>query len=244
MYRRDLMKLCASATMLALVPSIGRGASDDKDYEDYDGPLPGPWIFGRDPATDHEEQRSQAILSEAPRGKSLIETIKYFEAITEKNAQEELYKAQWKVRWNPVIVGFYRSTTLDNAYVTKNGDTIPWCAAFVNWCLACGGYETTGSPMSGSFGRIEQQTGLGKPTNNPKPGDIIVFRNRNSKEAELGFGHVGVFIKETLGGWSVLGGNQHAKKKYSSVNTTVFAKDHGTLVLDSFRSIDTIPRKG
>ena len=131
--------------------------------------------------------------------------------IDDKNDDQEAYNAQWQHRWNPVIVGFYESTTLKPDYVFKKGDTIDWCAAFLNWCLARAGYDTTNNAMSGSF-----RTNFRKPE---APGDIIVFRKRD-KGGDQGFGHVGIFINETSSAYTVLGGNQKNGKKYSSVNTT------------------------
>ena len=93
--------------------------------------------------------------------------------------------------------------------------------------------------MSGSF----RLGGLGKSANEPKPGDIIVFKKRNSEEAKVGFGHVGIFIAETDKGYDVLGGNQAHGKKYTSVNTTFIGKDYPVFELDSFRALDSIPRK-
>jgi hypothetical protein len=93
--------------------------------------------------------------------------------------------------------------------------------------------------MSGSF-RLGK--GLGRPTTNPTAGDIIVFRKADPKEAAVGFGHVALFVETAPGGFLVLGGNQKAGKRYSSVNTSFFPEKSGRLVFDSFRSLATIPK--
>ncbi len=239
MQRRSLLKGAAAAVTLGLSRTIAAEEADP-DYEDIDIPFaPTYRLFGTQPARGPEEDMARQILDSAPKGKSLIETARYFEGISEKNADGYMYNAQWPTRWNPVIVGFYQSTSLPKPYVYKKGDTIDWCAAFINWCLVRGGFRDTGNAMSGSF---RLGSGLGKPTTEPKEGDIIVFKKADPKEAAVGFGHVGIFVEKVAGGYRVLGGNQKAGKKYSSVNTTFF-RESGSLVFDSIRSASTIQKR-
>jgi uncharacterized protein (TIGR02594 family) len=82
-----------------------------------------------------------------------------------------------------------------------NDDETPWCAIFMNWVLKRAGFAYTSSARARSF------EGYGKPSNNPKPGDIVVFW-RVSPTA--GTGHVGVFLGISVDRTSVfvLGGNQ------------------------------------
>lgn len=49
-------------------------------------------------------------------------------------------------------------------------------------------------------------------------------------------------IDSAKSGFLVLGGNQHAGKRYSSVNTTFFSRKQTGLVFDSVRSISSIPK--
>lgn len=91
--------------------------------------------------------------------------------------------------------------------------------------------------MSGSF---RLNGGLGKSTTSPEAGDIIVFKQADPTEAAVGFGHVGIFVEEAPGGFRVLGGNQKAGRRHSSVNTTFFAHKSERLVFDSIRSFDSI----
>jgi len=240
MLRRDFIRLAASVSLFTLTPQFAHSQPEEIDYEDFQGPLPTYRLYGTNPATGPEEKLARSILDSAPKGKSLIETARYFESIFEKNSDGESYNAQWKKRWNPVIVGFYQSTTLGQEYVYRKGDTIDWCAAFINWCLARDGYETKKNAMSGSF-RLGK--GFGKPTTEPKEGDIIVFKKRNPEEAKVGFGHVGIYVGKTDDGYYVLGGNQKNGKKYSSVNTTLIRFDNKSIEFDSIRNIDTTPRK-
>lgn len=237
--QRRILVLGGAATI-----ALGRTGSAQQaelDYEDVAVPFkPTYRLFGTKPALGPEEDMARKILEGAPKGKSLVETARYFEGISEKNAEGYAYNAQWPTRWNPVIIGFYQSTSLPKPYVYKKGDTIDWCAAFLNWCLVRSGLRDTGSAMSGSF-RLGK--GLGKPTTTPTEGDIIVFRKTDPKEAAVGFGHVGIFIAKVDGGYRVLGGNQRAGKKYSSVNTTTIPASSTSREFDSIRSVASIPKR-
>lgn len=218
---------------------LGRAQVPEADYEDVATPFPKYRLYGSKPALGPEEDKARELLAAAPTGKTLLETARYFEQLTSRNGEGHYYNAQWPTRWNPVIVGFYQSTSLDGDYIYRKGDTIDWCAAFINWCLRRGGYQRTKSAMSGSF---RLGGGLGKATTSPKVGDIIVFKKVDPSEAAVGFGHVGIFVEEAPGGFKVLGGNQKAGRRYSSVNTTFFAERSEQLTFDSFRSFATIPR--
>ena len=232
--------LLASAGYCSLTLPFGaaRAQGTDSDYDDIAVPFPPTYrLFGTKPALGPEEDQARAILATAPKGKTLIETARYFEQLSLKNAEDQMYNAQWPTRWNPVIIGFYQSTSLSDSYVYKKGDTIDWCAAFINWCLRQGGYKRTSSAMSGSF---RLNGGLGKPTSSPTAGDIIVFKKADKDEAAVGFGHVGIFVEDAPGGFKVLGGNQKAGRRYSSVNTTFLPEKSDRLVLDSIRSFASI----
>lgn len=241
MDRRTILKAgILGPTLLSLRPLFAQDKDDEVDYDDIETPFPPTYrLFGTKPALGPEEEQAREILAKAPIGKTLLETAQYFEQLTIKNQEGHMYNAQWPTRWNPVIVGFYQSSNVNESYVYRKGDTIDWCAAFLNWCLGRGGYKRTNNAMSGSF-RLGK--GLGKVTTSPKPGDIIVFKKADPQEAKVGFGHVGIFVEEVPGGFKVLGGNQKAGKRYSSVNTTFFPERSNRHVFDSIRSFDTIPR--
>jgi uncharacterized protein (TIGR02594 family) len=239
--RRTFIAASASAaTVLSVRPLFAQNKNVEIDYDDIAIPFsPTYRLFGTKPALGAEEDQAREILAKAPKGKTLIETARYFEQLQIKNQEGHMYNAQWPARWNPVIVGFYQSSNVDESYIYRKGDTIDWCAAFINWCLRQGGYKRTSSAMSGSF-RMGQA--VGKVTTSPTPGDIIVFRKADPAEAKVGFGHVGIFVEEAPGGFKVLGGNQKAGRRHSSVNTTFFPEKSDRLVFDSFRSFASIPK--
>jgi uncharacterized protein (TIGR02594 family) len=229
MDRRDLILNSLALTAVLATSSGFAKAIDGADYSDFLGPLPAMDLFGNKPATDVEVATSIRILDGAPRIGDLLAVARYFEAIVESNADGECYNAAWSTRWNPVIVGFYMSTTITDKDVAKNGDTIAWCAAFVNWCLLIAGFDATHNPMSGSFRTY------GTAVEEAKPGDIVVFKHRKRKLAKAGHGHVGLFVGYDGERIRVLGGNQKGGKRYSSVCVSTYPKRGRSLVLHSFR---------
>lgn len=86
----------------------------------------------------------------------------------------------------------------------------PWCAAFVNACLASCGIKGTGLLTARSFLKF------GKKTDTPQKGDIVVFKRGNSAWQ----GHVGFYVKETGTGILTLGGNQSNKVCYQVYSKT------------------------
>lgn len=90
-------------------------------------------------------------------------------------------------------------------------DDVPWCAAFVGWCLEKAGYKSTNNAMARSYLR------WGMPLDKPQYGCVCVFwRNHQGSTA----GHVGFFIAEHGDQILVLGGNQNDQvcEKYYSKN--------------------------
>lgn len=245
MERRKFIKsvsaTCASGLLGFSVVTLAQGIGDD--YEGIsDTPFkPRQLLYGTKPALGEEDDMARKILGAAPMGKSLIETAKYFETLPDKNGSGLAYNAQWPntpgERWNPVLVGFYQSTTLDKRYIYKRGDTIDWCAAFMNWCMAQSGYKPTSSnsAMSGAY-RTYGRTRDKKEA--PVAGDIIVFKRIDDiAGGNAGHGHVAIYLSSTADAYEVLGGNQKDGKKYSSVNTTLISKSNSRLGLHSYRDI-------
>jgi uncharacterized protein (TIGR02594 family) len=213
--------------------------AQDLDYDDYDGPLPTYRLFGTDPAAPEEVEQAKTLLAAAPRTKGMPNAVaQYFEGLKDVNKQGERYNAQWAQRWNPVIFAFYKTTKLEDKYLLSKGDTIHWCAAFMNWCLEAAGCRTTNSASSSSF------RGHGKKTTKPTPGDLVVFKHADAKLADEGRGHVAFFIADLGDRIKVLGGNQSAGKRYSSVNTSDFKKESQSLIFHSYRSIGSLRKAG
>lgn len=109
---------------------------------------------------------------------------------------------------NPRIVEYFAYTTMGKA----EGDHIPWCGAFVSFCLANGGYPT----FKGSA-RAEDWLGWGKRLQAPRPGCIVVLKPL----AEGSSGHVGFFVKSDGDHIHLLAGNQS-----DAVNITPYPKSY------------------
>jgi uncharacterized protein (TIGR02594 family) len=243
MNRRMIMKAGLALTFASRFGNAkATSPSPMDDYKDIQGPFPASFrLFGTNPASGPEEDKARELLNASPAKKDLLETARYFANITDKNDKGYFYNAQWPNipggHWNPVLIGFYQSTSLPKPYIYKHGDTIDWCAAFMNYCLIRGGYEHTSDAMSGSFRTL----GKSIPVKNAKAGDIIVFR-RPGPDGDVGHGHVAIFLDSVEGGFHVLGGNQRAGKSYSSVNETTILAPSKQLLFHSIRSLDSLKR--
>lgn len=96
---------------------------------------------------------------------------------------------------NPRIRAYFESTSIGPSH-----DEVPWCAAFVGWCLERAGAAHTRGANARSY------MNWGRRTTKPRIGDIIVFW-RGSPEGWMG--HVAFFVGRTADGQVLaLGGNQ------------------------------------
>lgn len=189
--------------------------------------------FGTKPATTAEESRGKKLLDQAPTNCKPVDVALYFLSIGqgEHGTENIPYITAWPVRWNPVIVGFFKATN-----AKPSGDTTAWCAAFLNYCLMkastnktlpINSSERTKSAGSKSFRK------WGKETKSPKPGDIVVFINKKDPT----YGHVGFFLADMGDGVLVLGGNQfEGKPTRHTINRKVISKKGSVLELHSYRT--------
>lgn len=122
---------------------------------------------------------------------------------------------QLKVKWkeipgsdsNPLIKEAYLCVDgLNN--IELNDDIVPWCSAFVNWCVQKAGGRGTRSPIARSW----MSWGF---KSDGKLGDIVVLK-RGVYDWQA---HVGFVYKKDLLFVHVLGGNQ-----YNSVNVTRYLR--------------------
>lgn len=101
---------------------------------------------------------------------------------------------------NPIIDEYLKTAGL------PSDDEIPWCAAFVNWCLKQEGFDGTGKANARSFldwglpiwcnGHFLSSAEL--------VGSIVVLARGNKPW----MGHVGFFLDKDEGAICLLGGNQ------------------------------------
>jgi uncharacterized protein (TIGR02594 family) len=80
-------------------------------------------------------------------------------------------------------------------------DETPWCSIFVNWCCEKAGLQRTHKANARSWLYV------GKPVNDPAPGDIVIFWRNHPQSWE---GHVGIFLgyNKSMSMVYTLGGNQ------------------------------------
>lgn len=106
------------------------------------------------------------------------------------------------------------SKFMDTTWYDDNRDSVPWCSAFINWCMEKASLDHTDSPTAKSW--LE----WGVRTYHPVQGDIVVM-NRD------GGGHVGFFVSGGRDRIAVLGGNQ---------NDSVSIADYGARQVIEFRT--------
>ena len=149
-----------------------------------------------------------------------------------------LYAREWPLRGNPVIMRFFDATSLRK----PEGDTTPWCSAFVSWCIdrarkGRSADNVRAKPVNGAASSQYRDWGEEIKLAEAKKGDLVVFQNK-SKPA---YGHIGFFheLKEEKGEKIilVLGGNQAAKNEFngSEVNIARYALDSKRLKFHSVR---------
>lgn len=103
---------------------------------------------------------------------------------------------------NPRIVEYHKSTLLK-----ATSDEVPWCAAFVGWCLGAAGIKGSRSASARSY------LGFGKEITKPEMGCIVVLRRGDSEwQGHVGF-YLGSLKSDTI---EVLGGNQGDKVSIQS----------------------------
>lgn len=180
--------------------------------------------FGLQTALKNEIETADKILATMPTDQTPLALMQKLAALTDNNKDGECYNAGWKTRWNPVIVRFFSATD----FGTPAGDTTPWCAASLNWCLRRSGFmHGTNSAASQSFRNAPGKTSA------PKPGDVVVFRDRDNAD----HGHVALFLAQDDDRVQVIGGNQRDRHGHHAVCIKWIPKSNG-LILHSFHSID------
>jgi uncharacterized protein (TIGR02594 family) len=222
-----------SLLLWPIAPSWAQTPSSDatENYSDFFSPeLPDLINQGTLPATAPEVQKSLDLISKAPQGRTPLDVMLYFEALTDKNADNEYYNAGWRTRWNPVIVTFFHETS-----TKPSGDVTPWCAACLNWTMARSEYlGRTLSASSGSFRNIKGKT------NNPQKGDVVVFRSADPTKAALGNGHVALYLDQDDTYIFVVGGNQKNDFGHNAICRKRIKKRSNVLIFDSYHSMNDL----
>lgn len=197
--------------------------------------LDGATLFGKGMPSSLDIKRVKDIVDATPKGPTPIAIAQSFvDRFYDSNARAI---SQWPTpaAWNPLIVEFFRSTTLK-----ANNDLVAWCAAFANWCLDRSGKIGSRSAASQSF--------LGndfEKTSTPRIGDLAIFTcYRPGTAKSVGLGHVGFVASLPSANFvEVLGGNQSgdghssiiSRKKYSIADRSVYRTVKGKRELCTMR---------
>lgn len=172
---------------------------DDLEYPPFDmiDPIK---PFGTAEPTDKQKKRAKEIWSGAPTGPEPIDIARYF-VDNYSDSPDDISQWPKSAAWNPLVVEFFQSTS----YRAEN-DLVPWCAAFVNWCLKRCNRTASGSAASQSF--LDER--FFKRTMDPKVGDLAVFTCYSIDDGKsVGLGHVAFVDGKPSGSHvPVLGGNQ------------------------------------
>lgn len=106
---------------------------------------------------------------------------------------------------NPRVLEYHAATTLHAVH-----DSVPWCAAFLSWCLEQAHIPSTRNASALSYAKF------GYEIKEPVFGCIVVFAHKKRP----GTGHVTFFDSYTKDGLlCCLGGNQADSVKYSNYTT-------------------------
>jgi uncharacterized protein (TIGR02594 family) len=221
-------------TIIPVIPDFLKNSSN-KDSLNW-GNFTNKEAQGTIKPNSDEELLAAKISKELPPGLNPIEVALYFWGVGQGAKGEALkpYVTAWPVRWNPLIVEFFVSTSLK-----PSNDETAWCAAFMNYCLlrSTDGKKTDGTGKGTKSAAAMSFAKWGTSTVAPKPGDIVVFENVMDKRK----GHVGFFLADKGESVLVLGGNQfEGKPVRHTVNRKLLKKDGTTLKLHSYRTDDLL----
>ena len=173
-------------------------------------------IQGIYPAQPSDESEAANILLATPSGPTAFDVASYF--VSGKVPADYLEQRPYSASWNPLILDFFTATNL-----RASNDLVPWCAAFVRWCLYRANKKHGDSPGSQSF----LNDGF-PPASQPNIGDIVVFTcHRKDTGADTGLGHVGFLASiPKSGAFNVLGGNQSKAGNSSCICISSFKSDY------------------
>ena len=206
--------------------------------------------LGTGKPTTEEERIAREVLNGAPYNTLPYKVAQYFRDVGRgvHGQRYRPYAGGWPIRYNPVIIEFFKATKLQPLDPGGLGDATFWCAAFANWCIARASSKDgtirepdlqrgTRSASSGSF------RCFGSETKQPERGDIVVWAVQGTVNGcKIGSGHVAFFDGE-MGGAAipVIGGNQTDRELNRSAVThgvigKVFPRGKVMVELHSFRT--------
>lgn len=176
-----------------------------------------------DPGKSRREM-AKAILDAAPKHCRPIDVAYYFRNLgqgnTEFRQEGRPYARGWPRIYNPIIIEFFSTTGLNPLDPSNDGDATPWCAAFVNYCIAraaskdgkIGASELERGTRSASSGMFRCFGSEVKDGEHAREGDIVVWALEGTVDGcKPGKGHVAFYVRPNTSSslpLVVIGGNQ------------------------------------
>jgi len=143
--------------------------------------------------------KTSQALDHGVTATSEVSPVPYHDAPWMKIAAAEVGQREFpRSPANPRIITYHGATSL-----RATSDEVPWCSAFVNWCLRQAGIAGTNSAAATSWLHWGQITC-------PRPGAITVIRKTTGQN------HVSFYISETRDYYQLLGGNQGDQVRVSN----------------------------
>lgn len=234
----------AAAALSAVSPSMASAREDDA-FPEFPNRLrgfenlpeltpPDLQALGSGEPDDIDKRVAARIIELAPYNCAPIQVAEFFRGIgqgqplelgdPEMNARFGPHFVRgWPQQYNPLIIEFFNATSTQPLAPGAGGDSTPWCAAFVNWCIvraqSTGGgprvfgadelANATRSASSGSFRCWQDEV------SEPQYGDIIVWGTEPiARGCAHGAGHVAFYTESAdADHWMTLGGNQRSENR-------------------------------
>ncbi|KFC69249.1 CHAP domain protein [Bosea sp. LC85] len=164
---------------------------DEAEFSQLSNPpleaIESPVKFGYKPATPDQINKTDRIIAETTGATPLEVAQSFIDRFyyTDRDAI-----SQWPApsNWNPLIVRFFNEATS----LKVNNDMVDWCAAFANWCIKRAGKHSSNSAASQSFVSPANKDYY-RRTDNPRPGNLVIWTCYDMTGKSLGLGHVGFY---------------------------------------------------
>jgi uncharacterized protein (TIGR02594 family) len=138
--------------------------------------------------------KAYAWLAAETAPRILVEALKTFGTVETPGPQN-----------NPSIMAWAKKTGLDKAYLA---DATAWCGLWTAYVALQAGWEPPLNPLW-----ARNWLNWGVPQKEAMLGDVLVFSRGSS-------GHVGIYVGEDDGAYSVLGGNQSDRVMIKRISKT------------------------
>jgi uncharacterized protein (TIGR02594 family) len=218
--RRDLIVNIFTATACLPTHAMARRLGRENISElQYPPPAPAHGMARGNPGNRGKPSPSdlrlaRAIIDQTPHGPRAIDIAQSFVDRFSQANPAAISQRSPPAPPNPLIAVFIKPA----GSLSVVDDPIPWCAAFVNFCIERNGGKGSSSASSQSF-----LTSPFTKVQEPQEGDLAVFTCYNpANGADMGLGHVAFFRRMGDGGQIVVvGGNQAGGQHASTISEKI-----------------------